>query len=106
MTMCISCKNVYDQYIIDRNIQKNKVLNHLNEKYKINVDDYLIKDIITNKLYNLPCGYCNLTLKSLSENYNDDIEKLFMDIAKKNNIDYSYIYNQYNDIDDICEKKI
>ena len=74
MTTCITCNNVYEQFIIDKNIQKNKVLNHLNEKYKINIDKYLIKDIITNKFYNLPCGYCNLTLKSLSENYYDNIE--------------------------------
>lgn len=95
MSACKICNDIYEQFVIDNNIKKNIVLHHLNDKYKINIDEYISKNIIVDKVYNVPCGNCYLILKSLSDNYYDNIEKLFMIISDKNNIDYFYIYNLF-----------
>jgi hypothetical protein len=95
MFPCNICNDIFEQFVIDNNIKKNIVLRHLNDKYKINIDEYISNDVIIEKVNNIPCGHCYLILKSLSYNYYDNIEKLFMDISEKNNIDYFYIYKLF-----------
>jgi hypothetical protein len=95
ISACNICNDIYEEFVIDNNIKKNTILRHLNEKYKINIDEYISNDVIIDKVNRIPCGYCYLLIKSLCYNYYNNIEKLFMEIADKNNIDYIYIYNLF-----------
>ena len=77
------------------NVNQIRKIDIKHNEYKINLNEYISNDVIINKVYNIPCGYCYLILKSLSDDYYDNIEKLFMDIAEKNNIYYFFIYNLF-----------